>query len=392
MGHTVGDRLLCTVADRLRNAVRAPDVVGRLGGDEFTVLLTDVDDAVAAMAAAQRVAAVIREPIMINGIESIITPSIGVALAPPELEPQLAENLLRDADIAMYRAKEAGRARIELFAESVSPSDRKSRLQLVSDLHRAVDRREIVPFYQPVVDLGTGAITKFEALARWRHPSNEIIMPADFIGLAEDSGLILPIGVLMMQQVCEQLACWNRERRRYGREPLSVSINLSPRQLEDSSIIAQVAETLTTHSVDPSWITFELTESALMRDTVSTIATMRELRQLGIRLAIDDFGTGYSSLSYLKRFPVEALKIDRSFTDGLGQEPEDTAIVAAVISLAHALNLYAIAEGLETRQQLDELQRLGCDAAQGFLIGVPLPASDLADDPACSFDFAVLAR
>jgi EAL domain-containing protein (putative c-di-GMP-specific phosphodiesterase class I) len=217
-------------------------------------------------------------------------------------------------------------------------------------------------------------------------------MPSEFISLAEDSGLILPIGERMLRRVCDDLARWNAERRRDGRDPLSVSVNISPRQLDDESIFDSVAEALASTSIEPSWITFELTENALMRDTVSTIATLRALRQLGVRLAIDDFGTGYSSLSYLKRFPVEALKIDRSFTDGLGQESEDTTIVGAVISLAHSLNLYAIAEGLETRDQLLELQRLGCDAAQGFLISEPRPACDLARDPAQSFAIALRAR
>jgi diguanylate cyclase (GGDEF)-like protein/PAS domain S-box-containing protein len=381
LGHQAGDIVLQTVAQRLLGAVRPADLVARLGGDEFTVLLRGVG-ADRALEAAQRIADAIRQPIELPDGETIITGSIGVSIAAPGTPPEMAEHLLRDADLAMYRAKETGRARVALFDETPAPNPRVSRVRVVTDLHRAIERDELRVFYQPLVDLRSGLVTGCEALVRWQHPERGLLPPSEFVEIAEDTGLILPIGQAVLEMACVQLGRWNAARAETGRSPLTMNVNLSARQLDDPALGQRVESTIFRTGVPADLVWLEITESALMRETSTAISTLRELRRIGVHLAIDDFGTGYSSLAYLKRFPVEALKIDRSFTDGLGTDPEDTTIVDAVISLAHALGLEAVAEGLETHEQLAELRRLGCDHAQGYLFGRPAPADVLGLYPA----------
>jgi diguanylate cyclase (GGDEF)-like protein/PAS domain S-box-containing protein len=376
LGHDFGDRLLCVVADRLRSAVRETDLIGRFGGDEFTVLLRDVPSAADARTALERIEQLVREPIVVHGVETFVSTSIGVAYASPVpagIEPATAaEHLLADADTAMYRAKEAGRSRTEVFDGRRNRGP--DRLSLANALHRALERDEFRVHYQPVVDVATAAVLGYEALVRWEREPGRLVPPAEFIHLAEDTGLIVPIGSWVLHTACEQAARWHEEARRAGRPAPTVAVNLSPRQFDGGDVVERVAMAIDATGIDPDALWLEITESALMRDTASTTTVLRDLRALGVHLSVDDFGTGYSSLSYLKRFPVEALKIDRSFTDGLGTEPEDTAIVTAVVGLAHALNVIAIAEGVETEAQLAHLRRLGCDHAQGYLFGRPAPA------------------
>ena len=369
LGHPAGDRLLVAIADRLRATIRPSDTVARFGGDEFTVLCSDVPDELAAQALADRIASAVSRPITLAEGEVYVTASLGIALSESDLETP--ETLLRNADAAMYTAKEQGRARIEIFRRA-SHDRAVAHLRTGSELHRALQRNELEMHYQPIVNLETGRVTGFEALLRWRHPERGLVPPDDFIGLAEETGLVVPIGVFALESACQQLVQWHAHGA-----PVSCSVNLSPRQLVEPSLMGEFSDVLRRTGVDPDVVWLEITESTLMRDPQSAVTTLEALRALGVHLAVDDFGTGYSSMSYLKRFPVETLKVDRTFVDGLGRDPEDSAICTAIVSLAHALGLRAIAEGVETPEQLAELRTLGCEYAQGFLFGRPVPASNV---------------
>jgi diguanylate cyclase (GGDEF)-like protein/PAS domain S-box-containing protein len=372
-GHAAGDRLLVAVANRVRAALRPSDTVARFGGDEFVVLCEDVAGEEAALEIAARMSAAVSRPVMLPEGEVFVTASLGVAMSGSVDET--AESLLRDADTAMYRAKDQGRARTEVFDERTH-FRAVHQLRTGNDLHRALQRGEFQVHYQPVVDLPTGDVAGFEALVRWQHPTRGLILPGEFVALAEETGLIVPIGAWVLEEACRQVAEW-QARLPQGAPPLFISVNLSPRQLAEPTLPAEIAHILERTAVDPSSVWLEITESTLMHDAESAIGTLRALRALGVHLSVDDFGTGYSSLSYLKRFPVEALKVDRSFVDGLGREAGDSAIVTAVITLAHALGLRAVAEGVETEVQLHELCALRCDMAQGYLFSHPKPASQL---------------
>jgi diguanylate cyclase (GGDEF)-like protein/PAS domain S-box-containing protein len=372
-GHAAGDRLLVAVADRLRSALRPSDTVARFGGDEFVVLCEEVAGEEAALEIAGRMSDAVSRPVLLPEGEVFVTASLGVALS--GTADDTAENLLRDADTAMYRAKDQGRARTEVFDERTHQRA-VHQLRTGNDLHRALERREFQVHYQPVVDVPTGSVAGFEALVRWQHPTRGLILPGDFVALAEETGLIVPLGAWVLEEACRQVAAW-QARMPDDAPPLFISVNLSPRQLAEPTLPAETARILEHTGVDPASVWLEITESTLMHDAESAIGALRALRALGVHLSVDDFGTGYSSLSYLKRFPVEALKVDRSFVDGLGRESGDSAIVTAVITLAHALGLRAVAEGVETDIQLNELQMLGCDMAQGYLFSHPKPASQL---------------
>ena len=379
LGHAAGDDLLANVAERLRSAIRPGDVVARFGGDEFVVLCDNLASTDAAIAVAHRLLAAVAEPLVVAGDEVFVTASLGIAVSN---STDVAETLLRQADAAMYQAKHDGRARFAMF-EPDQHGSAVATLKTGSDLHRALERDEFVLHYQPVVDLRTGRVGAFEALIRWNHPDRGLLGPGEFIALAEETGLIVPIGLWALETACRQTVYWQSVRDPVDAvRPLSINVNLSGRQIADPSLSRSVARVISASGIDPSRVTLELTENTLMHDVESTTALMRALRSQGINLAIDDFGTGYSSLSYLKRFPVQALKIDRSFIDGLGSEPEDTGIVEAIVNLAHTLGLTAVAEGLETPTQLDTLRTLGCDAAQGFLLGHPLAAAAMGERPA----------
>jgi diguanylate cyclase (GGDEF)-like protein/PAS domain S-box-containing protein len=376
-GHHVGDQLLCVVAERLVAAVRPGDTVARIGGDEFIVLAEEVADETAALDLAARLRASVAWPIHAAGTEAVITCSIGVALAPAED----AAALVRHADAAMYRAKEGGRNRAELFDEELRDVA-TNRLGLLADLHHAVARGELRLHYQPIVALDGERVIGVEALVRWQHPERGLVPPDTFIRVAEDRGLIVEIGKWVLREACRQAARWTHAGP--GGKSLHMAVNISARQLSPGAgLVESVAEILRDSGVDPSTLVLEITESALMGDAEAALRILTELKALGVRLAIDDFGTGYSSLVYLKRFPVDLLKIDMAFIRGLGQDPEDSAIVACVIGLARAVGIEAVAEGVETVAQLEALQALGCAFGQGYLWSRPVPAVD--------FDHTLLA-
>ncbi len=377
LGHATGDQLLKAISERLLAALRPEDTVARFGGDEFVVLCEDVPDEATVRHVAQRIEATISSPTVISRREIFVTASIGVVVSGPSAASP--ETLLRDADAAMYGAKGQGRARIECFDRQTHQRSVEA-LELEADLHRVVEREELRVHYQPIVDLVTGRVSGFEALIRWMHPTRGLIDPHEFITLAEDTGLIVPIGAWILEEACRQSAHWQSQRPGDG-PSLTMSVNLAPRQLNDATLAARVGRILDGTGIDPQTVWLEVTEGALSHAKTS-IKALQSLRDLGVHLAVDDFGTGYSSLAHLKAFPVEALKIDQGFVDGLGTDPSDTTIVGAVVGLAHSMGLAAVAEGLEEPSQLAELRTLGCDYAQGYLFGAPQPATALGDHPA----------
>ena len=369
-GHVAGDEVLVRVSERLTDAVRDGDTVARLGGDEFVVVCEETDP-MQTMRVAERVADAIAKPISLGGNEAVLSACIGVAFSG---EQSRAEDLLIDADLAMYRAKERGRARIELFDKTMRERT-VARLETERALRRAVAHGDLQLHYQPIVALDTGAAVACEALLRWEHPARGLIPPDEFISVAEDTGMIVPIGKWVLHEALSQLAIWRADEA--ACRDLQVSVNLCARQFADPGLVRIVAGALDRAEIEPGALWLEITESVLMDEAEATVETLRALKRLGVRIAVDDFGTGYSSLSYLKRFPVDELKIDRSFVDGLGHDSEDRAIVAAVIGLGRALGLGVLAEGVETEAQLAELRRLGCDSAQGYLFGRPQPPDQL---------------
>jgi diguanylate cyclase (GGDEF)-like protein/PAS domain S-box-containing protein len=372
IGHHAGDELLQAVAPRLRAHLRPGDLVARFGGDEFGVLVDRLSDEDEALAIADRVAGAFSEPYSMGGADHFVTASIGIAIARPiGSEPADAELLIRDADAAMYRAKERGRGRCELF-DAEMRAHALRRLETERELRHALDRDELELHYQPLVGLGSGEIVGLEALVRWRHPERGLLDPGEFVSVAEDSGLIESIGRWVQETACRQALGWHELRP--DQRPLDVAVNLSARQVAHRDLAATVREILARTGLDPVNLRLEVTESVLVEESASATATLEELSEIGVRLVLDDFGTGYSSLAYLNRFPFDALKIDRSFVEGLGVEQERTAIVEAVIGMARALSLDAIAEGVENEAQLSELRRLGCDYAQGHLFSRPLTA------------------
>jgi diguanylate cyclase (GGDEF)-like protein/PAS domain S-box-containing protein len=364
-GHTAGDSLLRHAAERIIDAIRPADTVARFGGDEFVVVCDDVS-VLEVERIAGRVLAAVREPYKLDDQEVTVTASLGIALADENATP---ESLLRDSDAAMYRAKDRGGGRIEIYDEALRVKVERA-LATTSALRRALDRDEFAVHYQPLVDLFTGAIVGAEALVRWEHPDRGLVSPDDFISLAEDTGLIVPIGAWVLEEACRQLREWQRTT-----PSMTIAVNLSVRQLMDPQIVEVVDEVLERTGVKPACLCLELTESMFMEDVEYFGRTLSSLKALGVQLSIDDFGTGYSSLSYLKRFPVDAVKIDRAFVDGLGTDPHDTALVAAILAMAEALELEVTAEGVETEDQLSHLKRLHCQRAQGYFLARPMPAS-----------------
>jgi diguanylate cyclase (GGDEF)-like protein len=371
LGHRAGDELLAAAAPRLKQAVRSADTVARFNGDEFGILLEDINGEQDAIYMAERIAAVFARPFVLDGNEHFVTASIGIALA---VGGERAEDLMRDAGVAMHRAKERGRARYELFDEALR-GRAMSRLRVENDLRRALERDELTLDYQPLVSMHDRQMVSVEALVRWDHPERGRISPADFIPVAEENGLIEPIGRWVLERACRQAAEWCRERP--DAPPLTMSINLSAAQVANRGLPETVATILRVSGLDPSCLALELTESMLVGDDEELWETLVSLKALGVRLVLDDFGTGYSSLSYLTRLPLDALKVDRSFVDGLGTESRDTAVTEAIVAMSRALSLRVVGEGAETREQVAELARLGCDLVQGFYFSRPVPADEI---------------
>ena len=373
LGHAAGDRLLVEISRRLQHTLRESDTVARVGGDEFTLLLRNIDEGTDAARAAQKVLEAIARPAEVDGQRLYLTTSIGISLYPADGEE--AEALMTSADIAMYRAKELGRNRYQLCTPAMNAKS-VARLTLEQDLRRAVERGELALLYQPQVRIATGEVVGVEALLRWNHPQRGLVRPGEFIGVAEETRLILPIGEWVLRSACEQARRWHEE----GAARLSVAVNLSAVQFQQRSLVNVVQQILDQTAVDPGWLVLEITESAAMQDAELTVEVLAVLRGMGLRIAIDDFGTGHASLSYLRQFPIDALKIDRAFVSDLETRREDSAIVNAIIGLAHGLDLEVIAEGVETEGQLRFLAEQGCEDYQGFLISQPLAAWEV---PAC---------
>jgi len=371
LGHRAGDELLAAAAPRLKQVVRSADTVARFSGDEFGILLEDIAGEQDAIDMAERIAGVFARPFVLDGNEHFVTASIGIALAEGG---ERAEDLLRDAGAAMHRAKERGRARYELFDEALR-GRALSRLRVENDLRRALQRDELTLHYQPLVSLSDRRMVSVEALVRWDHPERGRMSPADFIPVAEENGLIEPLGRWVLEHACRQAAEWCREWP--DAAPLTMSVNLSAVQVANRSLAETVATALRVSGLDPSCLALELTESMLVGDNEELSETLVELKALGLRLVLDDFGTGYSSLSYLTRLPLDALKVDRSFVDGLGTESRDTAVTEAIVAMSRALSLRVVGEGAETEQQVAELARLGCDLVQGFYFSQPVPAEEI---------------
>jgi diguanylate cyclase (GGDEF)-like protein/PAS domain S-box-containing protein len=369
LGHDAGDRLLVDVAKRIVTALRPADTVARFGGDEFTILCEDIAGEIESATIAQRIVDVFRDPFLLEDGEVFLATSVGIAIA--RGTDDRAEDLIRDADAAMYRAKERGKGRYEIFDEAMR-ADAVARLETESALRRALERGELLLHYQPEVDITSGEIRGFEALVRWDHPSRGLLLPGAFIPLAEETGLIVPIGEWVLREACTEATRWTG----LSTQPLTLSVNLSARQLAQHDLVAMVRRAIAETGIDPATLCLEITESAVMESGAATTAQLRALKSLGIRLAIDDFGTGFSSLAHLRRFPVDVLKIDGTFVAGLGREPQDASIAAAVISLAHALGLETVAEGIETDEQLEILRKLGCDLGQGHLFARAAPAAE----------------
>jgi diguanylate cyclase (GGDEF)-like protein/PAS domain S-box-containing protein len=374
LGHAAGDQLLVAVAERLTGCLRPADTAARLGGDEFAILLEDTEGPTDAAAVAKRILQALQAPFQLDGNEIAIQASIGVALNQGDTRD--AEDLLRDADVAMYAAKAAGKGSYELFQPHLHAAV-LARIQHKADLQAAIDAQQFSLRYQPIVDLQTGQMIGAEALVRWEHPERGLVSPIEFIPLAEETGLIVPLGQWVLQEACRQARHW--QDAQHTSRPLRLSVNLSARQFERPDLVTDIAHMLQEHRLDPATLVFEITETMLMQDTDATDARLRNLKALGVQLAIDDFGTGYSSLGYLTRFPIDILKVDKSFVNGIGGNPEDAAVAHAILKLAQTLGLQTVAEGIERPDQWDILRALGCHYGQGYLFAKPLPANAILD-------------
>jgi diguanylate cyclase (GGDEF)-like protein/PAS domain S-box-containing protein len=371
LGHLVGDQLLIEFARRLSQCLRPGDTVARVGGDEFTMLLEDIKHVGDATRVADRIQQELSLPFKLGQHEVFITASIGIALS--SIEYGRSDDLLRDADIAMYRAKAQGRARYQVF-DSGMHSSAVLQLQMENDLRRALERKEFRAFYQPTVSLLNGTLTGFEALMRWQHPQRGLTLPEEFIPLAEETGLIIPMGLWILREACGQMKTWME--RFPAQRGLTISVNLSSVQIGESDFVEQVERILKETAIDPNSLTLEMTESVLMAHPEEAINRLQQLRNLGVRLHIDDFGTGYSSLSYLHHLPVDTLKIDRSFVSRIGKDEEKGEIVGTIATLAHNLGMEVIAEGVENAVQLSQVKALQCESAQGFYFAKPMRSED----------------
>jgi diguanylate cyclase (GGDEF)-like protein/PAS domain S-box-containing protein len=369
LGHTIGDQLLVGIADRLKKNLRPGDTVARLGGDEFTVLVEDITDETESIQVAERVQQELSIPFTLSGREVFTTVSMGIA--PSATGYERAEDILRDADTAMYRAKSLGKARYEIFDKAMH-ARAINLLQMETDMRRALEREEFILHYQPIVALDNFRLRGFEALVRWQHPERGFISPMDFIPVAEETGMIVPLGEWVMREACRQMNGW---QKCFPLEhPLFITVNLSSKQFSQNALISTFAMILQETGVKPQSVKLEITESVVMENIETATEMLRQLRSLGVQLAIDDFGTGYSSLSYLHRFPIDTLKIDRSFVTRMSENNENTEIVRTIVVLAQNLGMDVVAEGVETNEQLVLLQKLGCENGQGYFFSKPVNA------------------
>ncbi|MEY8878242.1 MAG: putative bifunctional diguanylate cyclase/phosphodiesterase [Leptothrix sp. (in: b-proteobacteria)] len=371
LGHSAGDQLLIEAAQRLQGCVRSYDTVARLGGDEFAVVLPDVRQAIDVATVAGKIILAMSAPFRLGENELFVSASIGIAVCPGDADS--ADLLMRHADIALFEAKAKGRANFQFYSADLTLRAQE-RLGLEADLRRALPRGELSLHYQPKIRIEDGRVTGAEALLRWMQPERGMVAPDRFIGIAEDSGLIVPIGSWVLRESCRTACAWNRTR--HPADILKIAVNLSPRQFMNHDLVADVRAALQETGCQPAWIELELTESLLLDERGKVQEVLQELRALGFTLAIDDFGTGYSALGYLTRFPLTTLKIDRSFTQDITTKPDRAGIVRAIVSMGHSLQLELVAEGVETREQADFLNGLGCHLAQGWLYGKPLPRHD----------------
>ncbi len=374
LGHSAGDALLITVAERLESCLRSSDTASRLGGDEFAVLIEDTTNTKDGCLVAERILEALRKPIDIDGKDAFIGASIGIAIS--SAHASTPSTLLRNADVAMYTAKSQGKNQYALFENEMHNALIK-RSELETELRSAMDHGEFELVYQPIMGLGSGRINAVEALLRWNHPRGLKIGPNEFIPIIEDANLMQPLGRWILEQACEQCAVWNRE---FGRiRPLAVAVNLSSRQFLDDNLFGVVSSALERSGLDAGNLILEITEGTMLQNTETTVSILNRLRDIGIRLAIDDFGTGYSSLSYLHKFPIDVLKIDKSFVDKIHNSREGAAMARAIISMSETLHLETIAEGIESKEQIATLQVLGCEMGQGYLIAHPLKVAEMGD-------------
>src|SRR6266404_2398761 len=373
LGHSIGDQLLITMARRLESCIREVDMVARLGGDEFAILLDGIPNQAEATNMARRIQEKLQSPFNLSGHEVFTTTSIGIALSSTGYDHP--ENMLRDADTAMYRAKAQGKACYEVFDKGMH-THAVYLLQMENDLRRALDREEFRVYYQPIVSLENGNLAGFEALIRWQHPERGFVNPSDFIPLAEETGLIIPIGLWILKKACQQLSRWQWQSA--ANRHLFMSVNLSSKQVVQPDLVAQIRDILEETHVEAKHLKLEITESCVMENADMAARLLKRLKALGVQLSIDDFGTGYSSLSYLHRFPVNTLKIDRSFVGRIGEAAENLEIVRTVISLAENMGMEVVAEGIETMSQLTQLRRLKCQYGQGYLFSRPVDADSVS--------------
>jgi len=372
LGHEAGDMLLVEIANRLRHTLRSSDVVARLGGDEFVVILEEAAESHDVERITRNLLSVLSEPLQLSGHECHTTASIGIAMYPSDGAD--VQTLTKNADMAMYLAKEDGKNGFRFFTKEIKTQSIE-RLTLESALRRALERDQFALHYQPKVDLATGQITGVEALLRWTHPELGVLPPMQFIPLAEETGLIVPIGRWVLKEACAQNVAWQRR----GLRPVSMAVNLSPRQFADEHLLQDIDEALAASGMSPVLLQLEVTESMVMRNVSRAVKVLDAIQNRGIRLAIDDFGTGYSSMSLMKQFPIDTIKIDRSFVRDLPDDSEDKAIAQAIISMGKALGMTVVAEGVETAEQETFLRDHACDEMQGFLFSRPVPSQQLAE-------------
>ena len=366
LGHAVGDELLKLVSDRLQGCIREIDTIGRLGGDEFAIIMSQLQEPTNAAVLAKRIRDSIIRPYQINGHQIVIDISIGISIAP--IDAMDTESLLKNADMALYGAKDDGRGTFRLFEPKMN-TRMTSRRELEVDIRKGLTNNEFELYYQPLVTVNSEQVNTFEALIRWNHPTHGVVSPGDFIPIAEETGLIIPLGEWVLRTACKEAKKWP--------DHVKVAVNLSPAQLKNKDLLNRVKMALKEAGIKPQKLQLEITETVLLKNTFAILATLEELHRMGVQIALDDFGTGYSSLSYLRSFPFDKIKIDQSFVRDLSNGAEPLAIINAIAGLARCLNMISTAEGVETKAQLEALQAIGCNEMQGFLISKPKPASEI---------------